>query len=406
MKRTLKRSIVLAIVFVLVSCTARATVLQLSPEERAWLKEHKTIRISGPQAFPPFQYVDGDGTFKGMASDYVLHIAKLIGLEVEFVHGLPWSEILEKIERKEIDLLTCAAITRERADYLLYTQPHLSFPLIIVSRKDAPFISGLDSLHDKRIAVTRKNSTVEWLEKDKISAIPHFVGSPLEALQEVSRGKADVAIENLAAATYLIEKNGLTNLKIAAPTSYENYALAIAIRNDWPELASILNKGLASISDSKHNEIRQKWIAVRYEYGVSARDIFKWVFVVTGVSSAVLLIFFFWNRKLTREIVERKKAESEKEALIHELREALAEIKTLRGILPICSECKSIRDDKGYWTKLEAYLIDHSEADFSHSICPHCMEKLYGVKDWFHKDDNLGQNREGPMSVAEKAAKG
>lgn len=404
MKRTLKRSIILAVIFVLVSCSARATVLQLSPEERAWLKEHKTIRISGPQAFPPFQYVDGDGTFKGMASDYVLHIAKLIGLEVEVVQGLPWSEILRKIEGKEIDLLTCAAITRERVDYLIYTQPHLSFPLIIVSRKDAPFISGLDSLHGKRIAVTRKNSTVEWLEKDKISAVPHFVGSPLEALREVSRGNADVAIENLAAATYLIEKNGLTNLKIAAPTTYENYALSIAVRNDWPELASILNKGLASISDSKHNEIRQKWIAVRYEYGVRVLDIFKWVLGVATLSSALLLIFFFWNRKLTREIVERKKAVAEKEALIQELREALAEIKTLRGILPICSECKSIRDDKGYWRKLEAYLVDHSEADFSHGICPDCMIKLYGDEGWFHEDDNLAQEPENSLPGTEKSA--
>jgi len=60
-----------------------------------------------------------------------------------------------------------------------------------------------------------------------------------------------------------------------------------------------------------------------------------------------------------------------------ELQSALSEVKTLRGLLPICSSCKNIRDDKGYWNKIESYILDRSEAEFSHSICPECAEKLY-----------------------------
>jgi CheY-like chemotaxis protein len=73
----------------------------------------------------------------------------------------------------------------------------------------------------------------------------------------------------------------------------------------------------------------------------------------------------------------RHKAEEERERLIHELEDALAEIKTLRGILPICSSCKKIRDDEGYWNQLEAYIQEHSEAVFSHGLCPECGKKLY-----------------------------
>jgi len=362
---------------------AHAASIQLSQEEQTWLKENKTIRLSGPQAFPPFQYVDNDGIFKGMASDYIFYIANLVGLKVKIIKDLPWPEVLTKIKQKDIDVLSCAAITSEREKYLHYSKPHLSFPLVILSRKDAPFISGLNDLHNKKIALTRKISTLEWLQRDKINVTPHLVNSPLEALKEVSLGHADVAIENLAAATYLIEKNGLTNLKIAAPTSYENYTLSIAVRKDWPGLVSIFEKGLASISQEKHNEIRQRWIAVRYEHGISANDIIKWVLLVSGIATILLSVFYFWNRKLAHEIQVRKKTESEKEALITELTEALDEIKTLRGILPICSQCKKIRDDKGYWTQIEAYIVDHSEADFSHSICPGCAENLYGKETWF-----------------------
>ena len=82
-------------------------------------------------------------------------------------------------------------------------------------------------------------------------------------------------------------------------------------------------------------------------------------------------------KNLEKEITDRKRAEEEREKLIHELQEALNKIKTLRGLIPICASCKKIRDDKGYWNQIETYIRDHSEADFSHGICPECAKKLY-----------------------------
>ena len=83
--------------------------------------------------------------------------------------------------------------------------------------------------------------------------------------------------------------------------------------------------------------------------------------------------------EIATDITERKEAEQEKEKLIEELQNALKEIKVLRGILPICSSCKKIRDDKGYWNLIESYILTHSEAEFSHCICPDC-KKLFQLK--------------------------
>jgi PAS domain S-box-containing protein len=74
---------------------------------------------------------------------------------------------------------------------------------------------------------------------------------------------------------------------------------------------------------------------------------------------------------------EKKRAEEERERLILELKNAFSKLKTLSGMLPICSSCKKIRDDKGYWEQIEVYIRDHTEADFSHGICPECAAKLY-----------------------------
>ncbi|MCP5002596.1 MAG: PAS domain-containing protein [Planctomycetes bacterium] len=77
------------------------------------------------------------------------------------------------------------------------------------------------------------------------------------------------------------------------------------------------------------------------------------------------------------DITVRKEAENEREKLISELKVALDKVKVLSGFLPICASCKNIRDDKGYWSKIEEYISEHSDAEFSHGICPVCIKTLY-----------------------------
>ena len=85
------------------------------------------------------------------------------------------------------------------------------------------------------------------------------------------------------------------------------------------------------------------------------------------------------------DISDRKKIEKEKGQIIGELQQALAKVKQLSGFLPICSSCKKIRNDEGYWSQIESYISDHSEAEFSHSICPQCANKLYPEFDLYKK---------------------
>ncbi|MGB3221704.1 MAG: response regulator [Desulforhopalus sp.] len=78
-----------------------------------------------------------------------------------------------------------------------------------------------------------------------------------------------------------------------------------------------------------------------------------------------------------RDISLQRQAEKEKDSLIAELTEAMNKVRQLSGLVPICASCKNIRDDKGYWMRLEKYIQEHSEATFSHAICPDCVKKLY-----------------------------
>ena len=103
-------------------------------------------------------------------------------------------------------------------------------------------------------------------------------------------------------------------------------------------------------------------------------------FVIVIILALTVLILSALNVvKEKRRIIERKRTEDEREELIGKLQEALATVRTLSGLLPICSSCKKIRDDQGHWNQLETYILEHSEAEFTHGFCPDCLKSLYGI---------------------------
>jgi DNA-binding response OmpR family regulator len=108
-----------------------------------------------------------------------------------------------------------------------------------------------------------------------------------------------------------------------------------------------------------------------HELGLEAVNRGAQDYLVKGQVNGEMLV------RSIRYAIERKRIENEKEQVIAELQEALAKVKLLSGFIPICASCKKIRDDTGYWQQVEAYIQKHSNAEFSHSICPDCSHKLY-----------------------------
>ena len=360
--------------------------ISLTPEEEKWLDNHRKVSISGPFHFPPFHFYTEEGKASGIAADYIGYITSSLGLEVESYEKLPWPEVLKRARNRKIDIIACSARSPEREEYLSFSDSYLSFPLVIVSRDDSRFIGGLQDLYDLKVALVKGVVVHDWLKEDKIEVNPYFTESPLESLEAVSSGQADAYIGNLAAVSYLINKNGLSNLKVASPTKYKNYELFISVRSDWPELISIINKWLAAVTPQQHSAVRNDWLSIRYEYGLSYADVFRYILLSSLFFCIILIVIFIWNRKLKREIEFRKKAEHEKEDVIIELKEALNNIDILGGLLPICSHCRKIRDDKGYWKQLDSYLEKKSNLSFSHGLCPECEKNLYGKEKWYNEE--------------------
>ena len=136
---------------------------QLSPAERDCLAAHPEIRLGIDPAWEPFEFVDDQGRYRGMAADYVGLLNSMLGTRMAPVRGLSWAEVMARADAGMIDVLPCVVKTAQREAFLNFTQSYLNFPMVIMTRDDATFISGLDDLRTQQIGVVKGYATVDLL---------------------------------------------------------------------------------------------------------------------------------------------------------------------------------------------------------------------------------------------------
>lgn len=241
------------------------TSVELTDAERAWLAEHPRLRMGFHAASPPFDFLTEDGKHKGIITDYLKIISDRLGIDFEPVHGLSWIEVLEKAKRKEIDVISLLTTREQRSQYMLFSKPFIKNNMTLVTRDDMPFVTGPEDFAGKRVALVRNYGSTGSILKHYPKLVSYLVETPLEVLQAVATGQVEAAAIHVPIAAYLIRKHYIGHLKFAAPIDVEQPPLGIGVRKDWPELVSILNKALDSISEEERQAIRQKWIVLKYE---------------------------------------------------------------------------------------------------------------------------------------------
>ena len=284
-------------------------------DELAFMKEHPVILIGVDPGFVPYEFVDENGEYKGIAADYIDLISEITGLKFEVVEGLSWPEAYEMALTGKVDMLPIVGKTAEREENFLLSDPYYYYKRVIVTRNEDADISGIEDLSGKTAAVQRNSSHHSYLLS--FSHINLSLYDTVEAaLTAVATGTEKAFIGNLATTNYIIHLNGLTNLRFVAFEAEKQHSLHFAVRKDWPELVSILNKALNSISESEKLAISNKWVGLSSE--LNYRQFIRIALCIGSLVAVILMVSFFWIAQLRREIRQRKKIQLDLEQAKYE----------------------------------------------------------------------------------------
>jgi PAS domain S-box-containing protein len=246
--------------FVHVPVSANSLQDQLSESERAWLQQHPSVRLGVDPAWPPFDFVNESGAHDGLVADVLAVLQKTIGIEFQREEDLTWDQVIQKAKTRELDVVSLASQTTEREQYLAWSTPIVTMPMVVAAREGFESIEGVEDLIDARVVVTGGYSVIDDLRRYHPNIAFSEAPTPLDGLRQVSLGEADAYIGSLGTISYIIRDQGLVNTKIVALTEFPPKDLSIAIRSDWPELVSVINKGLASIPPKEMSDILDRWI--------------------------------------------------------------------------------------------------------------------------------------------------
>ncbi len=321
-KHVIISSIILAVVMLTTTatpCFAAANGISWTEDELAFMEEHPVIRLGVDPGFVPFEFIDEDGEYKGIAADYLALISEKTGLQFEVVKSLTWPEAYDMALAGEVDVLPAIGKTEEREEHFLFSEPYYYFKRVIVTRDTDADISGIDDLEGLAVAVQRNSSHHSYLLSYPDINLSLY-DSVEVALTAVATGTEKAFIGNLATTNYLIRLNGLTNLRFVSFEAEKQQALHFAVRKDWPELASIFNKAIDSIPESEKLAISNKWVELdtHIDYGPVIR-----VMSIAGAFITVIMgVSFFWIARLRKEIRRREQIQLDLEKAKREADEA------------------------------------------------------------------------------------
>jgi ABC-type amino acid transport substrate-binding protein len=277
--------------------TLFASAVELNDQERTWLKTHKKIVVGIDNNFAPFEYVDNDGSLKGVSADYLKELSKILNVSFEIVKDKDWVSLNEMAKEKKIDIFTCIVPTKERKEYLNFTKPYFSFPMVIVTNINSGFINSLEELNGKTVAVIDNYTPHQLLQRfyPKI----HLVKTKnlKQALELVASGKTFAHVGNLPRVIHQLKKDGFQNLSITGITDF-TYDFSIGIRKDDPILNSIVKKAFNAITQSKHEEIYDKWFKINYHEPKSSSVPTYIIAIILVVLTILLMILYGYTREI------------------------------------------------------------------------------------------------------------
>lgn len=301
-----------------ISQEASNNKVNLTAEEKLWLKAHPEISIAVRHGYSPIEFVFELEEFRGFSIDYLKKLELMLG--IKFNKRMA-NQNLAANDTDMLSLVTNVP-SLEGTKFSALETPFLKSSIGIFTKRAAPKLDGINDLHGKKVAVFKTGFIAKRLAEDHPEINLYLVDIAEEALDAVITGKVDAYVGNTIIINYVLKsnENETVAFNVNTPYSAEFY---MAVRSDWPILKAILEKSLRTISEKEHAEILDKWTKVTYLSKVN----YELVASIIAVSILLLTIFFISNRRLKNEVKRRIELES---SLIHSKVQAEQAEETIR----------------------------------------------------------------------------
>ena len=291
----------------------RSKILKLSDTEKKYLQEKESIKMCIDPHWMPFEGLE-DGRYVGMGADYFQKIENILDKKIEVVKTSSWQESVEIGKNRECDIFSLVVDTPNKRKFLNFTQPILTFPLAVATKKDKDFILNLASIIDKPLSTVKEYSFTEIIKKKFPDANIVEVLDIDEGLSLVEHGKVYGHIDALHTLSYKIQKQYYNNLKISGRFNKE-WELSIGIRNDNKTLLSIMNKASSLITKQQKQEILNNWLSIKFEKGFDYELLYK----IVAIFIIIILFILFRYIVISKSNKKLKLLQDELNELNHSL---------------------------------------------------------------------------------------
>lgn len=271
--------------------------LELTAEEQAYLNQHPIIKIANDPQWEPFEYIDENCKLAGMAAGYVQLFEQKLGVTFDYVLNEPWVVMNEVVKTGERPVVMARHATDERKQYLNFTKPYVSFPVVVVARNNEDYLASAEQLRGKVVAGVKGFNATAYLQKTNPKVPMLEVFSIQEGLKAVITHQADAFVANLGSVNYAIKKHGLDGLKIIGQFPI-NADLAIGVHKSEPILFSIMQKALADVSAEESQQIYDKWFQLRTIKQLDHHQLWQiGAYVTLGFFLLLLFILFLRHQQ-------------------------------------------------------------------------------------------------------------
>jgi len=274
-------------------------------EEINWLKEHEdSIRYAPNPSWPPGDYIE-NGIHKGIVSDYIKLFEEKLGIKFQKIYFENWSDMLNGLKNSEVDLVGAINKTEGREQYLSFTDPFIEINLGILVRSDYPHRLTKKHINEMKLTCVKEYSSIQHVQNKYPDVQINTVNDDFEALTQTSYGLTDGTIIDFMVAGYLAEKYHIANLKVGAKLDY-HWDVRLACNKNLPELTSIINKLLDTISEEQKKDIYKKWVPYEFEPepGFFERNQ-KAIIIITFLIVSFLFILVIFNYSLKKQVNEK-----------------------------------------------------------------------------------------------------